>query len=377
MCRLGAGVGGATRAGRNDDAAPRYAMTTRVTAKDVARRVGVSRSTVSRTFTPGAIVKPETRAAIEAAAVAMGYLPNPLARALIRRRSNFVAIAQGDLLHPFHATLTQALMETLQREDIDPITVMIGGDRSLEALRRVVEGYQVAAIVITSIQVDPAIVRASQALGAPVILFNRIVSSPPVTSVSTDLEQGGMLAGMHVVERGARRVAIVCGTAGTPSAVAREAGFRAGVAAAGGEVVGAVPGDYTYAAGLRAGEALFSNALGAPFEAVLCANDHEAIGVLDAMRARSLRAPRDALVVGFDDIPNSAWRAYDLTSVRLPVEAMLEAGAAHIRSAVVGKAPAATSQLLPCTLSVRGSTGGAAATAGAGPARTDGKKRRL
>ncbi|XWN31553.1 MAG: LacI family DNA-binding transcriptional regulator [Devosia sp.] len=334
----------------------------RVTAKDVARQVGVSRSTVSRVFTPGAVVADATRLAVESAAEALGYRPNPLAQALISRRSSIVAIAHGDLMNPFHAALAQSMTEALQQAGIVPITVMVTADPSLESLRRVIEGYQVAAVVMTSMGIEPSMVRACQAFGAPLILFNRVVARPPVSSVSSDLEQGGMLAALHVAEQGASRIAIVSGPANAPTAQAREAGFRAGLSAIGLEPQQTADGHYTYEGGAAAADTLFG--AGARPDAVLCANDLSAFGVMDRMRGHhGVQVPEDCLVVGFDDVPNAAWAGYDLTSVHLPVADMLEKGVEIIQAAVRGETLTPTAQLLPCSLTVRGSS----VVGGAGP----------
>ena len=93
----------------------------------MAQLAGVSRSAVSRTFTPGAYVSPETRTKVLRAAEALGYQPNALARGLITQRTGIVGIVSTDLDNPFYATLLQALGEALQARGLAPL--LLFGDQ--------------------------------------------------------------------------------------------------------------------------------------------------------------------------------------------------------------------------------------------------------
>ncbi len=76
-----------------------------VSAHDVAERAGVSRSAVSRTFTPGASVSPETRERVLKAADELGYHVNHLARGLMRRESGIVCLIVSDAATPYRSAL--------------------------------------------------------------------------------------------------------------------------------------------------------------------------------------------------------------------------------------------------------------------------------
>jgi ABC-type sugar transport system substrate-binding protein len=88
----------------------------RVRSIDVARLAGVSRSAVSRSFTPGASVAAQTRQRVEAAAAQLGYRPNAIARMLITRRSGTVGIVVSELQNPFYARMLDTLGYQLQRK---------------------------------------------------------------------------------------------------------------------------------------------------------------------------------------------------------------------------------------------------------------------
>src|SRR6218665_720805 len=98
-----------------------------VSAREVAERAGVSRSAVSRAFTPGASVAPETRRKVMEAAEALGYHVNHLARGLMRNESGIVCLIVADLATPYRASLVRALTDELQAAD--KVAMLINTDR--------------------------------------------------------------------------------------------------------------------------------------------------------------------------------------------------------------------------------------------------------
>lgn len=330
----------------------------RVTAADVARRLGVSRSTVSRAFTPEAVINPETRARILKTAATLGYQPNAFAQALISRRSRIVGIIMGELHNPFHATMHSALTAELQRAGLATVTTQVSPGGGIDDAVTMLRSYQVDAALMTSMHVTSDMVRRCQRAGLRLALINRIDADGIAASVCADLEQGGRLAARTLFEAGSRRIAVIGGQAGSWTADARRAGHLAGLADAGLRPVADLPGDYTYDAGQAAAEALFSDGGPRP-DGVLCANDLTAIGLIDGARRRfGLTAPTDYRVVGFDDIPMCAWDAYDLTTVRLPVNRMAARSVDLVARFITEPGFEPERTFVPCKIMVRGSTGG-------------------
>ena len=331
----------------------------RVTAADVAKALGVSRSTVSRAFSPDAYVKPATREKILKTAKTLGYEPNAIAQALISRRSNIVGIIMGDLHNPFHATIHSALTERLQAAGLIPLTAHLGPEKSIDDAVATFRQYQVGTVLLTSIVVSPDMVAACQESGLRVALLNRIDESGHAASVCADLEQGGALAAKHLVATGCRRIAIVEGLAGSWTTKARLAGHLRGLADAGLTPMAQLAGDYSYQAGVEAASRLLS--LYDPPDGVLCGNDLTAIGFLEESRTRfGIAAPRQISVIGFDDIPMAAWRSFDLTTVRLPVRQMVDRVIDLLTRMVASPEEILETTLVPCRLVERGTTTGVA-----------------
>lgn len=328
-----------------------------VTSADVAKVAGVSRSTVSRAFNPEAYVAPEVRRKVLSVAESLGYSPNIFARALISRDSPIVGIVLHDFSNPFHAELYSVLTAKLKAMGLTPLTAQLSQERGVEEALAVFRQHQVRRVVLTSFAITEAVLEACLASGLDVVLLNRADENGRTPAVCADLAQGGALAAAHLAAQGRRRIAILDGLAGSWTARSRAEGYLRGLDRHGLAPAARLAGDYSYACGLAAARTV-AEARPRP-DAVLAANDLCAFGMIDGLRRMGLAVPQDVAVVGFDDVPMAAWAAYDLTSVRLPVEAMTDRlcrflAARRAGPPTAGDAPETT--LLPCTLVARGTS---------------------
>ncbi|MEM8823870.1 MAG: LacI family DNA-binding transcriptional regulator [Pseudomonadota bacterium] len=292
-----------------------------MTASDVAKAVGVSRSTVSRAFTPNAYVKPGVRDEILRISKSLGYEPNRLAQALISRQSPVVGIVIHGLSNPFHAEIYAALTQELQRTGFTPLTAQLSQDKDIGAALATFRQYQVSRVILTSFAVTDDIIETCLASGLEVLLLNRTDEAARCSAVSADLAQGGGLAARHLIQQGRRRIAILDGLAGSWTATVRAEGYLRELAQHDMAPLRRLPGTYVYQSGLDAAALLFDG--GTVPDAVLCANDLSAFGLMDGLRQAGLRIPDDVAVVGYDDVPMAAWQAYDLTTIRLPIRQMV------------------------------------------------------
>ena len=322
----------------------------RVTAADVAMRVGVSRSTVSRAFTPGRSVGADARTRILAAARDLGYEPDGLAKALISGRSGIVGILMGELENPIHAVLHQAIGLRLQQHGLIPISAQVRPGIGTEEIVAIFRRYRAEAVILTSMHVSPELVGACRDAGLRVLLLNRIDEVGQASSVCADIRQGGRLAAEHLLSTGRRRIAIAKGVAGSWTAETRLAGHFAGLEARGVGVRVVLDGGYGYDDGAGAAEAVAASGC----DGMLCPNDLFGIGLMDALRGRfGCRIPDDIAVVGFDDIPMAAWQSYALTTVRLPIEEMADRGLQAIVERAINEP---VQEWVPCQLIMRHTT---------------------
>ena len=284
-----------------------------VSAQDVAERAGVSRSAVSRAFTPGASIAPATRARVEEAASALGYQVNDLARGLHAHRSQLVGLVASDTETPFRAQSIAALSRALIERGNVPALIGIGptAEDVANAARQLLS-YRAEATVFLSGSPPASLVELTRRNGQTLILINR--AETDVDSVRCDDRGGTRQAFEALHATGAARFAVVNMANPSPGLAARERAFAAFAAARGITPIVVRAGHSDYAGGQEAARRLLAG--GRPPEAVFCVNDLMAFGALDLLRGAGLRVPDDVSIIGFDDVPMAGWASYALTTLR-------------------------------------------------------------
>ena len=286
---------------------------------------GVSESAVSRTFTPGASVAPATRERVMQAAARLGYRPNAIARTLTTRRSRIIGVVVSYLQNQFYPVVIEKLSQTLQRHGYHVLLFVSDGhetgatvdDQLMDVMQ-----YQVDGLVLASVTLSSAIAKGCRAAGVPVVLFNRTAPIEGVHSVASDNHAGGCLAAQALIQAGCKRIAYLAGLEDASTQIEREQGFKDTLHGVGIEVFARAVGHYSYERACAATRDLFSRAT-IP-DGIFAANDHMALAVMDTLRNElGLKVPQDISVVGFDNVPQSAWLAYGLTTIEQDAQAMV------------------------------------------------------
>ena len=326
-----------------------------VTSMDVAKLADVSQSAVSRAYTPGASVSLDTRARVMAAAKKLGYRPNAIARSLITKRSRMIGVVMSYLDNQFYPLVLEKLSQRLQRDGYH-VLLFISDAREADAVLAEILQYQVDGLVLASTSVSSGLASRCADAGIPVVLFNRTVRAGHAASaVVSDNAVGGQLIAQHLVAQGCTRIAYIAGTEDSSTNQDRERGFREGLAQLGMRCFARAVGDYDFEQAKRATRELFVGSGERP-DAIFVANDHMAIAAIDTLRSElGLRVPHDVCVAGFDDVPQAAWAAYQLTSVVQPATAMIDATAKLLLEQINGNV-SQTELVLPVTLVCRSST---------------------
>ncbi|RUT32436.1 LacI family DNA-binding transcriptional regulator [Arsenicitalea aurantiaca] len=328
----------------------------RITANDVARLAGVSRSAVSRAFTPGAYVSRDTRAKVERAADLLGYRPDMLARSLTTSRTFLVGVITTHLDNPFYATLLQRLIEEIQRAGMAAVTFIADETSNDERISQLLS-YRVDALVLTNTSLSSKMsVRCARG-DTPVIAINRYLEVDNIVSVTCDNELASAAIGKLFVKKGRRRIAYMAGEPDTSSSRDRERGFRAGLSELGATLHSSAVGNYSHDGGVRAARELLSSSVRP--DAIFCANDLMALATVDVARKDfGLDVPGDLMVAGFDNSDAAAWATYRLTSVDQNIPGMVRSAVEEIEAAVVERGRMRRRVLIPPTLVERESTGG-------------------
>lgn len=328
-------------------------MPLRVTSYDVARAAGVSQSAVSRCFTAGASVAPQTRELVLETAARLGYRPNRIAKGLSTRRSGLVAVLVPDVVSLYFPELLAQLGRALERHALRALLFARadeqgGGAVLAEALEHAVDG------VVSALTFDEAALQPALEAAVPVVMLNRAAAVASVAGVASDHERAAAKIADLLLDAGHTRPALVTGPADSPTSMLRCRGFCERLRARGGVEPLLHRGDYTYAAGQSAGRRLLRGR--SRPDAVFCANDAMAMGLIDAARFElDLRVPDDVSVVGFDDLMAAAWPAYALTTMRQPVRRLTARVAERLAALIAAPGSAAGFDVFACELIRRGS----------------------
>lgn len=283
------------------------------TLKDVAAAAGVSYQTVSRVINRDARVRPGTRAAVEAAVEALGYAPSAAARALVTGRTRVLGVLVEDLAQ-FGPTGTLHGLEAAAGSsgwDLALTSVPADGvDAVPEALSTLRSRGAAALVLVCGSAAIMRTVRA-QAFDLPLIGTSAAFEPDLPVTVGVDQRRGVRMAIEHLVALERRRIAHVAGPHGSVDAEIRLDEVRRALADRGLVPAAVAHGDWSARSGA---EALAD--LPADVDGLLVSNDQMALGALAGLRARGRRVPEDVAVIGFDDVPEAAYYAPPLTTVR-------------------------------------------------------------
>lgn len=286
------------------------------TSFDVARLAGVSRSAVSRTFTEGASVAPETRRKVLEAAATLRYRPNLAARSLITRRSMIVALAISHLDNQFYPLVVQRLSEQFARFGYRLLLYITHGDARDEPLIDELRHFGVDGLVLASRGFAADLLIECNLAGLPVVMLNNASATVAGARVVGDNRRGGGCVGRFLVAGGHQRFAFLAGDAGVSSSEERLEGYAAALQDAGAGRPQIVSAGFEFEGALTAAEALLSSA-DRP-EALFCANDHMAFAALQVARRQGLIPGEDISIVGFDNVTIGDWPDLALTTYAQP-----------------------------------------------------------
>lgn len=328
-----------------------------VTVHDVARRAGVSISTVSRALAAPERVAPATRMRVLAAVGELGYRPNRAASGLRRGRTGAVGLLVPDIENPYFTAVTKGVGAEARARGCGLFAVDTAEHPDLEAeeLRTLVA--QTDGVLLASPRADDAEIR-SVAAGVPCVLMNRRITvdaagGPEIPSVTADERQGTWAAVEHLHALGHRKIAFVGGPRRSWSQVRRAAGMRRAV-----EIFGDI--EYTelgpYRPEVEGGYSAADVAYASGATAVLAFNDLVGAGLLLRLYERGIGVPGEISLVSFDDTYVARLAAPQLTSVGPDLHAMGSAALDLLLAIIRGKEHTGQVEVTP-VLSVRGSTG--------------------
>lgn len=285
--------------------------------REVAAAAGVSRQTVSRVLNDHPSIRPDTRERVLAAMADLNFRPNRAARMLTTARSRTIGVLAASASSLFGPASSLDAVENAAREAGYFVTVahVSGPDvAAVEAALDHLMAQAVEGIVIIAPQQRVQDAMAAVSLEVPSVTLHGAGLAGD-DGVFVDQVEGARLATRHLLATGHRRIAHLCGPGDWSEARARRDGFLEEMAGGGDGVTAIVSreGDWTAESGAAIGAELLADP---ELTAIFSSNDQMALGVLHAAREAGRRVPEDVAVVGFDDIPEAAYFAPPLTTVK-------------------------------------------------------------
>lgn len=291
----------------------------RTTIHDIAKASGLSPSTVSRVLTNNPHVSAEAKRKVEEAISQTGYVPNGLARGLVTRRRNLIAVIVPDASNPFYIDILSAINEVAAQNDMSAILVTQNENDRRTTVEKVLEMGIDGFIHLGAVENDSTIPMLAQT-ETPFVLLDRLLPGVQADKVLFDNHHSGFAATEYMLSLGHRRIAYVYGAPSSFSSWDKYQGYvdalREHCIPMDSKLV--VSGMLTFDSSYRAMQNLLDERESLGFTAVICGSDYMALGARQAILERGLRIPEDLSILGMDDIFYTQLAGVDLTTIRVP-----------------------------------------------------------
>ena len=291
-----------------------------VTITQVAEEAGVSIQTVSRVINNRQEITPETRQHVQEVIKRLGYQPNAIARSLSQRRSHTLGVVTSGLEYYGPSHILVGVEQGANQEGLSILLNLLHKPET-ENIGKIVNGLisrQVEGIIwaVPEIGNNRSWFREAMPQLAVPMVFLSTQPKGDLNVVEINNRNGGYMATQHLIERGYQRIGLITGPLSWWAAGERQRGWRDALIAA--EIPfddsQIVEGNWSADSGERGLHKLLAKS--PDIQAVFACNDQMALGLMRAARNLGKRIPEDLAVVGFDDIPESAFYYPPLTTIR-------------------------------------------------------------
>jgi len=303
----------------------------RVTSKDVAEKVGVSRTTVSLVLNNvrGIQISPETRQKVLDTAAELKYVPNAAAQALASRRTKAIGLVLTRTQHhiatdAFLPSIISGLLTTAKKQNIRILIDWVEIDHQESAYFELASTKRIDGMILSTPRLNDTGLKALESLEIPTVLLGSLAGSN-LHSVDVDNINAAEKATAYLIGLGHKDIACIANAQPEyASAPERVEGYKNAL------LKQAIPvkesliryADFDPESGYDSMKSIVRS--GEKFSAVFVASDNVAIGAKSALREAQLRVPDDVSVIGFDDIPWAKYSDPPLTTIQLPAESIAE-----------------------------------------------------
>jgi DNA-binding LacI/PurR family transcriptional regulator len=333
-----------------------------VTIKDVAKRAGVSPSTVSRVISNHPRISAATAAKVRRVMEEIGYHPNLAAKSLVSKMTKTLGLilprpAEELFLNLFFSEFIRGIVSKATRDGYDVLMTSGASEREeMEAIKRLVKGKRVDGIVLLSSRKEDPLVAYLHKEQFPFILIGRSMDFSDILSIDNDNEQASYDATRHLIELGHKRIGFVSGPPNLVVSHDRLEGYKRALKEHGLEMrpEWIVEGEFLQESGYRA----MSYIMGIPERptALVVIDDLVAYGVLRGLNELGYRVPEDVSLISFNNIAISALTTPPLTSIDIGIYQMGYMAAQALVRKVTTDRDYAERIIIPHRLELREST---------------------
>ena len=296
-------------------------MKKKLTIHDIAKLAGVSQATVSRVLNHKPTVDPDICEHVMKVVNEHGFVPSIAATILRGGRTQLIGVLAPPLTAPFVPEIMLGVAEVTDRTEYEVVLYMMSPTRKhSDVLDRILAmKLSMGMLAIMPGKLGPHLDYLSQQ-GMPIVTIEDQVAPINTPWIGIDNVDGAYEATRYLLSLGHRRIAHILGPEGYLCTAERYEGYSRALRGAGLEVdPGLVwQGDFTVPGGRACAEQIFSRPSQERPEALFAANDQTAFGVMDAAPQYGVRIPDDLTLIGFDDMPITAFTKPGLTTVRQP-----------------------------------------------------------
>ena len=285
--------------------------------EDVAKRVGMSKATVSLALNGNAKVNATTRQRILQAAKEMGYSPNPHARKLVTNKSNMICLVVPDIENVYYASLVDCISREMRNSGYGLFIAISENSRTREKqiIREMIENRMdgVLLVPLNKPNKDIDYLYTLDSAGIPMVYVTSLYPAVERPYVMCNLYGGMRDIVRHLYQKGRRRIAMMSGPSEVYCMDRREAGYRDEIQTLGFGYQNIIKlEDVTYTSA-RA----YISAMGSlDIDAIACVNDMMAMGVINELSSRGISIPGDIAVAGYDDLIFSKISPVPITTVK-------------------------------------------------------------
>jgi LacI family transcriptional regulator len=278
-----------------------------ITIRDVAKKSGVSVSTVSRVLNGKVDVAKATKNHVLKIIDELGYSTNLAARSMRSQKKNLIGLIMPDIAYPYAIEIMKGVNQAIAESEFDLLVYTSGDVRKRGHVTSEQKYITLLAKSISDGVIVVAPVASEYNIDKPIVSIDPVMSNPTYPSVHATNYEGSTEAMEYLIGLGHQRIGFIGGRVELESANQRLAGYRNALEKAGIPIDEQliVSGDYTTKTGIEGGQRLLL--LEDRPSAIFASNDQMAMGVYQIAEKLDLQIPGDFSLVGFDNIPESKY----------------------------------------------------------------------